>query len=151
MSRPDRGFEIVSSYLDKDINLPRKATPGSAGYDFEAAETITILPESIAYCATGIKAHMQEDEVLQIFPRSSLAGKKHLMLANSVGIIDHDFYNNQGDEGHIRIMLYNFGRESQTIEKGERIAQGIFFKHLETEHKETRHKQRHGGLGSTGN
>ncbi len=150
MSDGKRGFVIVNAYLDKDVNIPKKATPGSAGYDFAAAESLSIAPGKIGICPTGIKAYMEKDEVLQIYPRSSLFLRKNLILVNSVGIIDHDFYDNSGDEGHIRILLYNMGHESQTIEKGERIVQGIFMKHLEANTEALLEGSRSGGIGSTG-
>lgn len=146
-----RGFEVISSYLDQDIVLPKRNTSGSAGYDIEAAVDLTILPGETAGCPTGLKAYMAEGEVLQVYPRSSLAIKKHLILINSVGIIDKDYYNNISNEGHIQIMLYNYGKEPVTILKHERVAQGIFMSFLKTDNEPTNHTQRLGGFGSTGN
>lgn len=145
-----RGFEIVTKYKDSDITSPERKTSGSAGYDFCAAETKTIEANRIAFVSTGIKAFMPKDEVLQMYPRSSLSFKKKLMKANGVGIIDSDYYNNPDNEGEIMLILYNFGEDSVTIEKGERIAQGIFMKYFTIDEDENNIK-RLGGLGSTGN
>jgi dUTP pyrophosphatase len=145
-----RGFEIVTKYKNDNINLPERKTSGSAGYDFSAAETVEIKPRQIGFVTTGIKAFMPKDEVLQMYPRSSLSFKKKLVKANSVGIIDSDYYNNPDNEGEIMLILYNFGEKPVTIEKGERIAQGIFMKYFTIDEDENTLK-RLGGFGSTGN
>lgn len=146
----NRGYEIVSTYVNQNINLPKRNTTHSAGYDFESAVDITIPAGKIVPVPTGIKAYMQDDEVLQIYPRSSLAMKKHLMLSNSVGIIDSDYYNNEGNEGHIQILLWNFGNEDVLIQKGERVAQGIFMNFLKADSEDSPKAKRLGGFGSTG-
>lgn len=126
----NRGFEIVSDFKDKHINLPTRKTSKSAGYDIEAAEDKIIKAGKMAVIATGLKAYMQDDEYLGIHIRSSLALKKHLNLVNSQGVIDADYYNNEDNEGHIMIGLINFGNEDVEITKGMRIAQAIFYKFL---------------------
>lgn len=145
-----RGFEVVAKYKDLGIELPKRKTSGSAGYDFESAVTIEIEPKKIAFVSTGIKAFMPENEVLQMYPRSSLSFKKKLIKANGVGIIDSDYYNNPDNEGEIMLILYNFGDDLVIINKGERIAQGIFMQYLTIDDSETTVK-RLGGFGSTGN
>ncbi len=145
-----RGFEVVSKFKNDNIKMPERKTSGSAGYDFSAAINIDINPKTIAFVTTGIKAYMPVDEVLQMYPRSSLSFKKKLIKANSVGIIDSDYYNNPDNEGEIMLILYNFGDEVVRIEKGERIAQGIFMKYFTTDEDDTKIK-RLGGFGSTGN
>lgn len=145
-----RGFEIVTIYKNQNIELPQRKTSGSAGYDFCSAVDTVIPPKEIGFVSTGIKAFMAEDEVLQMYPRSSLSFKKKLLKANSVGIIDSDYYNNPDNEGEIKLILYNFGCEPATIKKGERIAQGIFTKYLTVEENDAKAK-RLGGFGSTGN
>lgn len=141
-----RGFEVVTGF-DKAI-IPVRGTSGSAGYDFCSYEEATIESNQTVMIKTGIKAYMLDDEVLQIYPRSSLGVKKHLRLANSVGIIDSDYYNNENNEGHIMIPLFNFGNEPITISQGERVAQGIFSKYLITDTDQVSAK-RSGGFGST--
>lgn len=148
-SMKQRGFEIVTKYKNQNIELPKRKTSGSAGYDFSSAIFVELKPKEITFVTTGIKAFMQPDEVLQMYPRSSLSFKKKLIKANSVGIIDSDYYNNPDNEGEIMLILYNFGDKAITIEKGERIAQGVFMKYLTAENDETNIK-RLGGFGSTG-
>ncbi len=150
MKTKTRGFEIVTEYLDKEINLPMRNTTHAAGYDFECAETLTIPAHGIIAVPTGIKSYMQDNEVLQMYPRSSLAVKRHLMLVNSVGIIDKDYYDNPSNEGHIQILLRNFGDEDTVIQKGERIAQGIFMTFLLCDNEKKSGPKRLGGFGSTG-
>lgn len=144
-----RGFEIVSSYAQNDISLPKRKTTESAGYDIEAGESVDIPSNTSVLVKTGLKAFMNYDEYLAIHIRSSMAIKRGLMLTNSTGIIDSDYYNNEDNEGHIMIALYNTTSETIHIEKGERIAQGIFSKYLITNDDNVT-DIRQGGIGSTG-
>lgn len=144
-----RGFEIVSTYQNQGLLLPERKTKGSAGYDLSCAKDITISSHNFAFVPTGIKAYMQNDEVLQVYPRSSLSFKKQLVKLNSVGIIDSDYYNNPDNEGEIMLILYNYGEKDVFIKKGERVAQGIFMKYL-TADDDNNNIKRLGGLGSTG-
>ena len=145
-----RGFEIVSSFKEKQINLPTRKTFKSAGYDLESAEDKLIKAGEVAVIATGLKVYMQDDEYLGIHIRSSLAFKKRLNLLNSQGVIDADYYNNEGNEGHIMIGLINFGKEDVQITKGMRIAQAIFYKFLTVDNDLAEANIRQGGFGSTG-
>ncbi len=147
-----RGFEIISDFQNKNIELPQRKTVKSAGYDLQAAEDKLIKAGKTATIATGLKAYMKEDEYLGIHIRSSLAFKKHLNLINSQGIIDADYYNNPDNEGHIMIGLINFGDEDVEITKGMRIAQGIFYKFLTIDDEDDKNinQIRQGGIGSTG-
>ncbi len=145
-----RGFEVLSTYQNLSINLPKRNTAHSAGYDFECAKDTSIKPGEIIALPTGIKAYMQEGEVLQVYARSSLAMKKQLVLINSVGIIDKDYYNNPQNEGHIQILLRNFGDNEVFIAKGERIAQGIFTNFFVIDNEVENNIKRLGGFGSTG-
>lgn len=154
-----RGFEILSTFKEKEITIPQRATKGAAGYDFESAETIVIpsiwklQAEGIApkpvLVKTGIKAYMAEGEYLELVSRSSSPLKRFLLLANGVGVIDGDYYNNAGNEGHIMFQFLNFGYEDVIIEKGERIGQGIFKPFLLAD-KDSVEKEREGGFGSSG-
>ena len=92
---------------------------------------------------------MHYDEYLAIHVRSSMAIKRGLMLTNSTGIIDSDYYNNEDNEGHIMIAVYNITDAPVTLEKGERVAQGIFSKYLLANDDDAR-GIRTGGIGSTG-
>ena len=118
-----RGFEIAKGFEDKKINLPIRKTKYSAGYDVEAAED-TVIPSFKkgmvpTLIKTGIKAYMQDDEMLVLYNRSSNPKKKGLILANSVGIIDKDYYGNEDNDGHIMFAFYNVKEEDVTIKKGE--------------------------------
>jgi dUTP pyrophosphatase len=176
-----RGFEVISSYADKNIQLPKRATKHAAGYDFEAAEEI-VLPaiwKTVVQSAgshlteifssdkdeaiekkeqllrpllvpTGIKAYMQEDEYLQLTNRSSNPLKNFIVLPNGVGIVDADYYNNEGNEGHIYFQFLNFGLRDKVIRKGDRIGQGIFLKFLKADQDEAEGTERTGGFGSSG-
>ncbi len=145
-----RGFELVSSYQGKGLELPSRKTAHSAGYDFASAEDVVIGPSEIKLVPTGIKAFMPQDEVLKLYARSSIALNKQLILANGVGVIDADYYGNESNEGHILLPMFNAGKSTVTILQGERIAQGIFEKFLASEDEPAVSKKRTGGFGSTG-
>lgn len=146
-----RGFEVIDEYKDKGIILPKRKTALSAGYDLAAACDITIEPNETKLVPTGLKAYMQEDEVLMIYIRSSMAVKFNLTLANNVGIIDADYYDNDKNEGHIFAPIKNLGNDTVRIKKGERIAQGIFQKYLIADGDDFNSGQKRiGGFGSTG-
>ena len=147
-----RGFEIAKGFEDKNINLPVRKTKLSAGYDFEAAED-TIIPafkrgDAPTLIKTGIKAYMEDDEVLYLYNRSSNPKKKGLILANSVGVIDADYYGNPDNDGHIMFAFYNMRDEDVTIKKGEAIGQGVFQKYLVVDNDQAE-GERTGGFGST--
>lgn len=144
-----RKFEKISTYQNQIFELPKRATSHSAGYDLAAVEGVTIRPGEIQKVSTGLKVSMEDGEVLLVFPRSSLGLKKQLMMANNVGVIDQDYYNSPGNEGHIMIPIYNFGQTVQTIEKGERVAQGIFVNYLRTDDDVSTEEKRISGFGST--
>lgn len=144
-----RGFEVVSNYVGKGVHIPERKTSGSSGYDLEAAKDTVIRPHDVTSVYTGLKAYMQKDEYLMISIRSSLAFKKGLILANGPAIIDSDYYNNEDNEGHLIIGIYNPGDNPVLIKKGDRIAQGIFMKYKTTDDDMATGK-RVGGIGSTG-
>ena len=102
-----RGFERVTAYENAGIDLPLRSTAHAAGYDFIAAETINLNPGEIKLIPTGIKAYMQPGEVLYLYDRSSNPRKKGLVLINSVGVIDGDYYGNPDNEGHIFAQMKN--------------------------------------------
>ena len=149
-----RGFEICKGFEDKNINLPVRKTAKSAGYDIEAAED-TVIPKfnlgvKPVLIPTGLKAYMEDDEVLYLYNRSSNPKKKGLILANSVGVIDSDYYGNPDNDGHIMFAFYNVGEEDILIKKGEAIGQGVFSKYLVTDN-DNASGERMGGFGSTDN
>lgn len=146
-----RGFEVISSYADKGIHIPARKTASSAGYDIEAADDTVLEPHEVTLVPTGIKAYMQPDEYLGIHVRSGFSIKKKISCINDEGIIDADYYNNDDNEGHIMIALYNHGDEPVPVEKGMRVAQGIFYSYLTVDGDEAgRGDKRRGGMGSTG-
>lgn len=147
-----RGFEIAKGFENAGINLPVRSTKNSAGYDIEAAEDI-IIPafkagQKPVLVKTGLKAYMQSDEVLILANRSSNPGKKGLILANSIGVVDSDYYGNPDNDGHIMFAFFNFKDEDIEIKKGERIGQGMFQKYLVTDN-DIAGGERTGGFGST--
>ena len=147
-----RGFEIAKGWEDKNINLPKRSTKYAAGYDVEAAED-TVIPAfkpgvKPTLIPTGLKAYMQDDEMLCLYNRSSNPKKKGLVLANSVGIVDKDYYGNSDNDGHIMYTFWNFKDEDIKVEKGERIGQAIFQKYLVADN-DVAGGERTGGFGST--
>jgi dUTP pyrophosphatase len=147
-----RGFEVAKGFEDKEINLPERKTKYSAGYDIEAAEDV-IIPSfkkgmNPTLVKTGIKAYMQDDEVVLLYNRSSNPKKKGLIMANSVGVIDKDYYGNPDNDGHIMFAFYNIKEEDIEIKKGEAIGQALFQKYLITDDDKAEGK-RMGGFGST--
>ena len=132
-----------------EIILPKRATQNSAGYDFHILENITIKPNEIKKIPTGIKASMNNDEVLMIYIRSSLGFKYNLRLCNGTGIIDSDYYNNEDNEGHIFIAIQNEGDKAITLKAKDRFVQGIFVKYLKVDNEDEIANDRHGGIGST--
>jgi len=146
-----RGFEVVSTYEGKAINLPQRKTKKSAAYDLEAAEDMTVPagPGGKAVVPTGIKAYMQDDEVLKIHIRSGMSFKNTASLLNDVGVIDADYYNNPDNEGHVIVGIVNHTSVPIYIKKGDRVAQGIFEKYLLADGDDAE-GERNGGIGSTG-
>ena len=147
-----RGFEVVKGYEDKNINIPVRKTKYSAGYDMEAAED-TVIPSfkkgmAPTLIKTGLKAYMMDDEVLMLYNRSSNPKKKGLILANSVGVVDKDYYGNADNDGHIMFAFYNIKDEDIEIKKGEAIGQALFQKYLVTD-DDNAEGERTGGFGST--
>lgn len=132
------------------VQLPVRADSRSAGYDFFSPIDVTILPKEKVILWTNVKAYMQEDEVLEVYPRSSMGIKKGLMLANTVGIIDSSYYENPDNDGNIGLALLNTSGTAIEIKRGERIAQGIFKKYLIADNDSTIAEERKGGFGSSG-
>lgn len=148
----NRGFEIVKGYENKNINIPVRKTLLSAGYDIEAAEDIVIPSFKVGtkptLIKTGLKCYMENDEYLMLVNRSSNPVKRGLVLANSVGIIDADYYNNPDNDGHLMYAFYNYSKEDITIKKGDIIGQAIFMKYLLVDN-DSSNGERKGGFGST--
>jgi dUTP pyrophosphatase len=151
MNKLERGFEIVSGY-ESVASIPIASTCYSAGYDFFSASDMIIIPFGQIWVPTGIKAFMPPNEFLQVQLRSSFANKNKVIMLNAPGIIDADYYNNPDNEGHIFISVYNLNQDkSIRIDKGQRIAQGIFIPYNKTSYLLFDSEQKRvSGLGSTG-
>ncbi len=136
--------------LYESITLPVRSTVSSAGYDIKAVENYTLKKGTSHVFKTGIKVSMNDGEVFFIFDRSSFGFKYDIMLSNSVGVIDKDYYNNEDNEGHICVKLINLGDKDIDINIGDRVAQGIFIKYEVVDDEEEIKNKRKGGIGSTG-
>lgn len=139
---------VLRDFYD-DIKLPKRATKGSAGYDFFAPYGFDLEPGESVKIATGIRVQLDDDKFLALYPRSGLGFKFRVQLDNTVGVIDSDYYNSD-NEGHIMAKITNDGREGKTvhIKQGEAFMQGVitqFFKTVDDESEAVRN----GGFGST--
>lgn len=132
-----------------NIKLPRRATVGSAGYDFFTTADIELNPGETVKVPTGIRAQMEDGWVLKVYPRSGLGFKYRLQLNNTVGIIDSDYFN-AANEGHIFIKITNDSNEGKhlSMKEGEAFAQGLFIEYGITIDDDCQ-AERTGGLGST--
>ena len=152
-----RGFKFVNEKFRKNKTepiLPKRMTINSAGYDFFLPKEVTIKPKESVLIWTDIKVYMNNDEVFELYPRSSIAIKHNIMLKNVVGLIDSDYYENISNDGNIGLCLYNFGNDHIILPIGNRdtgegrIVQGIFKKYLVSSNCNSVIK-RIGGIGST--
>ncbi|MDO4667609.1 MAG: dUTP diphosphatase [Streptococcus sp.] len=144
-----RGFELISEFEKNNELLPKRETQHAAGYDLKVAKHTKIAPKEIKLVPTGVKAYMQENEVLYLYDRSSNPRKKGLVLINSVGVIDGDYYNNEANEGHIFAQMQNITDKEVVLEAGERIVQAVFAPFLIIDNDDAT-GLRTGGFGSTG-
>jgi dUTP pyrophosphatase len=146
-----RYFEVVKDEFRKnegEIKLPTRASEHSAGYDFYSPIDVTIQPNESVMIWTDVKAHMYYDNVLLINVRSSM-GKQPIMIANTQGWIDSDYYSNEANDGNIGFRLFNLGSTPYEIKVGDRIGQGMFVKYGTVKDDNTVTK-RNGGFGSSG-
>ena len=128
---------------EKDVLLPRRGTPGSAGYDFYAPERIVIPAKGSIQFKTGIFSEIDPGYVLLLFPRSGL-GMKGIRIANTVGVIDSDYRN------EIQCKLVNDSDQEMIIKKDDRYMQGVFVAYGIVENDNPISGERTGGMGSTG-
>ena len=145
-----RYFEVVEDNFRRstgEITLPTRGSKHSAGYDFYSPIGITIPPHESVLIWSDVKAHMYYDNVLVIATRSSM-GKQPVTIAQAIGIIDSDYYDNETTGGNIGIRLYNAGNTPYIINVGDRIAQGVFLKYG-TVKDDSVTAERTGGFGST--
>lgn len=156
-----RGFEKISKVqflkdfknfdaVYEDIKIPCRGTKKSAGYDFFSPISFVLKPGESIVVPIGVKVYLMEDEWLGIYSRSGLGFKHNIRLRNQVGIIDADYYNNEGNEGHMAVALKNEGEKNWAVEKGTKIAQSLFLKYFLADDDVVVNKKRTGGIGSTG-
>lgn len=142
-------MQIRIARVDTTLPLPRHESNGAVGFDFLTRETTTIEPGSIALVPGNVIVQVPEGYALLIIPRSSLPRKKALVCPHSIGVIDQDYH---GSEDEILVQVQNIGNKPVTVERGERIAQGMFVKvekaqWVEVDNHEAKTR---GGFGSTG-
>ena len=147
-----RKFEVVREDAIKyDVvptKMPARATKHSAGYDIYSPISVTIQPKTMEMIWTNIKAQFNSDEVLLLCVTSGM-GKNGIMVANTIGVIDCDYYGNVSNDGNLGFRLYNFSDEPYKIEVGDKIGQGIFMKYLTVDDEAEITATRVGGYGST--
>ena len=143
------GTKEAATAVYGQIKLPRRATAGSAGYDFYAPAAIRLEPGQTVKIPTGIRVEMEPEWVLKCYPRSGLGFKYRLQLNNTVGIIDSDYFYSD-NEGHIFAKITNDSREDRTVEvaQGDGFMQGIFVEYGITVDDDAS-EVRNGGFGST--
>ena len=147
----ERYFEIVNDTYRKtksNITLPTRATKSSIAYDFYSPVDTVINPMQSVMIWTDVKAKFNTDEALLINVRSSM-GKFPIMIANTQGWIESDYYSNPDNDGNIGVRLFNLSTKPYFIKAGDRIAQGMFIKYLEADNGNTT-QERVGGFGSSG-
>lgn len=146
-----KDWDLTNDYKSvyDNIKLPKRATKGSAGYDFFAPADINLNPGETIKIPTGIRAQINDGWVLKIYPRSGLGFKFRLQLNNTVGIIDSDYYNSD-NEGHIFCKITNDSNEGKTVfvKAGDGFCQGIFVEYGITFDDDVS-DERNGGFGST--
>ena len=146
----DKEYEKFKElFLKDDIIIPGRQTQKSSGYDFTSPHDLLIKSGEVGLIYTGIKAKMEDDEFLMLVIRSSKGRKEGLVLANQVGIIDADYYENIDNDGDIIVAIRNVSESDKKICKGDRICQGIFMKYLTVSDEVSIEKKRLGGFGST--
>lgn len=149
--------QYISDGIDKiipyeDIRLPERSTKHSAGYDFYSLADATLTPGNTLMLPTGIKVKLDPDKWLMIVPRSGIGFNSGVMLMNTVGVIDADYYNNSRNEGHIWIKLKcpeDSVSSAIRINKGDSVCQGIILPYCVTD-DDNSSGERSGGFGSTG-
>ena len=145
---PEASFKEYVLSAHDILQLPTRATSGSAGYDFKSPIGFTLPPYKAIKIPTGIRVKIDDNWWLACLPRSSLGFKYHVMLANTVGVIDADYYHSD-NEGHIFIKLVNRGDKELVVNIGDSFAQAIFVPYGIT-YSDNTTAARNGGMGSTG-
>lgn len=147
-----RKFELVKEEFRKNkdglVKMPVRATKHSAGYDIFSPIDTVIEPQTMQMIWTDMKAEFNTDEVLLLCVTSGM-GKNGIMVANTIGVIDCDYYSNRGNDGNLGFRLYNYSNEPYVIKAGDKIGQGIFMKFLTVDNEQEITSERKGGFGST--
>lgn len=135
--------------LNPSIQIPEYQTNGSVGFDLAASQEVTINPGEIQLIPTGLVVKVPVGLMLMLVSRSSTPRKKGLTKPHSIGIIDQDYC---GETDELKIQVYNFTDSPVVINKGDRIAQGIFVPVVKAEFLEvdSHNQESRGGFGSTG-
>lgn len=135
-----------------NIKIPVRGTKYSAAYDFFIPMPTKFGGDGVVrllnYIPTGIKVKLDPDKVLNVVPRSSMGIKHGIMLANTIGVIDADYYNNPDNEGDIILAFTRFLPGILTVKPGTKIAQGMIINYYTTEDDDVT-AERTGGIGST--
>ena len=146
-----RGFEVVTDAKRKnpgvEIKLPTRGSRYAIAYDIYSPIDAVIKPMEKQLIWTDVKAYFGTDEALLINVRSSM-GKQPVMIANSQGWVECDYYGNPDNDGNLGINLFNLGTTDYVIKAGDRIAQCMFINYLVADSGNT-DAQRMGGFGST--
>lgn len=147
-----RQFEKVRDdaikYEVTDIKLPIRATKNSVGYDFYSPIDTVIAPNETKLIFTNVKACFNENEGLILAVTSGM-GKRGVILANGIGIIECDYYGNESNDGNLGFMLHNISENDYVIKAGDKIGQGFFFNFLTVDNEAEITTVRKGGFGST--
>lgn len=141
--------EFIRDCYDSLV-LPKRATVGSAGYDFFSPFSFELKPGQTIKIPTGIKIEMPKGVVAMCVPRSSYGFKYRMMLENTIGVIDSDYYNNPSNEGHCMAKFTNHGDKTMEVNAGDAYMQCLLLPYLLTDDDEVT-ENRTGGIGSTGN
>lgn len=143
---------VIDYQSYEQLQIPKRATKGSAGYDFFSPISFVLKPGQTIKIPTCMKCQLGLGNVLMIFPRSSFGFKYRMQLDNTVGVVDQDYYNNESNEGHIFIKVTNDSKADKTlvVNKGDAFAQGIIMTYGVTDDDNVV-ATRTGGMGSTSN
>lgn len=147
----DKMASEVMDWVKNNLKLPTRSTANAAGYDFILPVDVTIPAGKQVVIPTFVKAQLDFDKVLELYPRSSYGIKKGLSLANTVGVIDSDYYNNQDNEGHILVCYKNNTNTDVTLSRGDKFVQGVIKQFFVVEDDAYgQGDTRVGGIGSSG-
>lgn len=142
-------MRVAITRIDKSLPLPKYESAGAVGFDFVTRETTVVAPGAIGLVPGNVIVQVPQGYALHVLPRSSLPRKKALICPHSIGIIDQDYH---GPKDEIFVQVQNISSEPVTVERGERIAQGIFVQveQAQWEEVDDHGAQTRGGFGSTG-